>query len=85
MVEVFRSHDLMMCGWVMFGDVICKICCSRFPENFELVLINAIPHPVKTHINGLGTLEFDVVVGNTACGGIVYLDRGGWLGVAHFM
>ena len=62
-----------------------KVCCSWGPEDMELFLVHAVLDPVEAHVDGFGSYLFAGAVSNSDCGGIVYLDRCGWLWMAHFV
>ena len=68
----------------MLGVEISKVQSSGGPKDMELVLIDAVLQPVKSHVHGSGPDLFDRSVGNTNCCGIVDLDRCGWLLVPKF-
>jgi hypothetical protein len=42
----------MMFWWMVFGEVIGKICLSRCPKYDEMTLFHTITYPVETHVNG---------------------------------
>ncbi len=52
-------------------------------EDAEMVLANAVPKPVKTHVQRLGHLEIDAVVGEAYGDLVITKYRGRRLGVAH--
>lgn len=68
----------------MLGEVIGGIVDAFAPVNEKLTIFDAIFDPVKTHVNGFGSTLFYIVVGDTGGNGIVGLDWGGRLWVAHF-
>ena len=70
-----------MFGRMVLGDVVCQVGFPWFPVYLKLVLFYPVSDPVKSHINSLRSLDFDAVVGYATCGGVVYLDWGGWLWV----
>ena len=74
----------MMCGRMVLGEIVSIVLGAWFPENVELALIYTIAHPVKTHVNGFGALDFYVIVGNSCSCGVVDLDWSCWLGMPHF-
>jgi hypothetical protein len=84
-MEVARLHELVMCRRVKFGVVIGHVALSWSPINVEFSLLDPISDPVETHVDGMGALLLDVVVGNAAGSGIVGLDWHGWLWMAHFL
>ncbi len=66
-----------------FGEKIRDVAETGNEEDAEMVLANAVPKPVKTHVQRLGHLEIDAVVGE-AYGDLVITKYRGWrLGVAH--
>jgi len=78
-VKVSWLHCLMMRIWVVFGEVIGWIGFSWVPEDVVVVLSHSVLYPIEPHVNRLGLLLLDVVIGN-ACGhGVVCLDGGWWL------
>jgi hypothetical protein len=68
----------------MLGEVIGSIVEAFASVNEELTIFDAIFYPVKAHVNGFGSTLFDIVVGDTGGNGIVGLDWGSRLWVAHF-
>ena len=79
--EIEGSHCSVV-GWSMvFGDVICKVSCSRLPVDGELALIDAVPEPVESHVDGLGPLLFHCSCEDAFGAFIVSLEWGGWLWV----
>jgi len=75
----------MVLWCMMFGNIISKVETPGCPIDIELFVQDSVLDPVETHVNSLGTFLFDSVIGN-ACGrGVVSLERGGWLGMPHFI
>ena len=72
----------MVAGGMMLGEVISLVVASRLPIDVKLALPDAIADPVKPHVDCLGTLLFDGVIGNAGSGTVVGLDGCGWLWVA---
>ena len=70
---------------MVFRDVVGEIGLPGAPIYLELLLVDSVPDPVEPHVDGLGALEFDVVVGDAAGGRVVDLNGSRWLGIAHFM
>ncbi len=83
-VQVRWPHGLMVGIWVVLSEVINFVGGTWMPEDVILALANAILNPVEMHVNGLGVLLLDVVIGNTSGSGVVCLNRGGGLGMAKF-
>jgi len=83
-VQVRWPHGLMVGIWVVLSEVIGFVCGTWMPEDEILTLENVIPNPVEMHVNGLGALLLDVVIGYTSGSGVVCLNRGGRLGMAEF-
>lgn len=54
------------------------------PVDLELFLRYAILDPIESHVHKFGPLLFDLFVGKFVGGGVVNLDRGGWLGMPRF-
>jgi len=75
-------HGLMVGCQVMLSEVICFVGSAQSPKDIILALANMIMDPVEMHVNGLGALLLDVVVGNTSGSGVVGLNRGCGLGMA---
>ena len=82
-MEKMRSHNLVVRGGMMLGEVVTKICFPGLLVNDELALLYLILDPMEAHVNGLGLFLFDLLVGKTDCHRIVDLDWGRRLGVAH--
>jgi hypothetical protein len=81
--QVHATHAAMVCKRMLFGEVIGQIVRATAPMDDELALGHAIAHPIEVHVNGLGATLFDGVVGNASGTGVVGLNGGGRLGVAH--
>ena len=55
------------------------------PLDFILALADAIFYPVKSHIHGFGLFDFDRVVGESLCCGVVCGNVcGSCLGISEF-
>ena len=78
-------HQLMMFSRMMLGDVVGQVGFSWFPVHLELVLFDSVSDPVKPHVNGLGSLNFNIVIGNPTGSGVVDKDWCCWLRVTHFV
>ena len=44
---------------MMFRVIIAKVGSAGFPENAELVLVNAVLYPVKLHVHSFGPFFLD--------------------------
>ena len=73
LLEVGRSHGLMMFGRMVFGKIIGAVCVAGAPEDVELPLTRAVTNPVKPHVNGFRPLLFDGVIDDAAGGAVVRL------------
>ena len=69
----------------MLHEVVCKIGGSRTPVDMELLLVYSVLDPIKMHVHRFGLALSNLFVGKTICRGIVNLDRGGRLWMAHFL
>ena len=67
----------MMGCRVMFGEVVGLVEAAFLPIDVKLSLANAVADPIKAHVNCLGSLLFDGVIGNACGSAIVHLD-GHW-------
>ena len=56
---------------------------ARHPIVTKLKLLDAIAHPVETHVHGFRAARGDGVVDHAKCRRVVGLDRRRGLGVAH--
>jgi hypothetical protein len=72
----------MVRGHMVFCEIISVVETAFFPINDKLALADTITNPIKLHVDGLGSLLFDDVIGNAGGGAVVCLDWGGRLGVA---
>ena len=50
--QVGLSYAPMVCGWMMFSEVITKIHVSWFPFYLKVLLIHSITYPIKAHVHG---------------------------------
>ena len=75
----------MMVNRMVLCVEVTEVCCSRGPEDMELFLVYSVLDPVESHVDGLGSDLFAGAVGNGNCGGVVNLDRCGWLCMSHFL
>ena len=67
----------------MFGHIITEVCGSCAPVGSELFLILSAPKPMKSHVHCFQFFQ-DVVVDDAKCRGVVDLDGGWGLWMAHF-
>ena len=49
---------------MMLGEVVGLVEAAFLPEDMKLPLANAVADPVKAHVNCLGSLLFDGVIGD---------------------
>ena len=81
--EVVGSHVMMM-GWGMvLREIIGKIISTLSPMNNKHPLRHPVPDPVKVHVDRFGSALFHCAIGDASGAGVIGLDRGGWLGMAH--
>ena len=66
-----------------FGKIIGMVGTAGLPENVKLALPDLIPDPIELHVDGLGSLLFDGVIGNAASSAVVGLQWCGWLWVGQ--
>ena len=83
-MQVLGAHEAMMVMGMMFREIIRKVVSALAPVDDELALADAVLDPVEFHIDAFGAALLDGVVGDAGGDGIVGLDRGGGLGMAHF-
>jgi hypothetical protein len=57
-VQVRGSDSHVMRSWMVLGEIVSAVGLSFAPINLKLPLANAIPDPVKAHINCLGSFLF---------------------------
>jgi hypothetical protein len=69
---------------VVFGEIIAEVFTAGFPINEEMVLSDAVTHPIKAHVHGAGASLADGRIDDTVGGGVIGLDWGWWLRMAHF-
>ena len=85
-LEVGRLHFDVVGRWVMLGKVLGKILTAGLPVDAKLTLSGTVADPIKAHIHGLGTPDFDQVIGYAVGHRVISLDGGGTLlWVAHFL
>ena len=83
-LEILVSHHSMMHGGKVFREIIGKVVFAWHPIKMELALVDAVFHPVKTHVKSLGLLSAHVACEDAMGGSIVCLDWSWWLLVAQF-
>ncbi len=85
-MEVTGLHVLMMCIWVVLGEVVFLI---GFARRCKIGLgwwLYSIPYPVKMHATCLGMLLLAVVIGILVAVVLsVSLDGCCWLGMPQFI
>ncbi len=62
---------------MVLGEVVSQVLSSRAPVNDEVILSDAVTHPIEAHVYGFGAALFDGVINDTCRAGIVRLD-GRW-------
>ena len=53
-VQVGRSHNTVMGGGVVLGEIVTKVSAAGFPINEKLALPGAVLDPIEAHIDGFG-------------------------------
>jgi hypothetical protein len=72
--EIFGSHNFVMGGWVVFGDIVCKILVAWVPMiDLKLFLLNSVFEPVETHVKGFGAFLTDKRCENSISCGVICL------------
>ena len=66
-----------------FREEIGEIVCTLTPCDSELALANSVADPMEAHVDGLGAVELDTVIGHADSAGIVAENECRWLGVAE--
>ena len=74
-----------MYSGVVFREVVGQVFRAWCPINVKLFLVDTILQPVEAHVNRLRLTLLDLLVGETDCCGVIELDGGGGLGMAHFV
>ena len=77
------SHAPMLCGWMIFSEVITKVNVSWFPFYLKEFLFQLITYPIKLHVHGFSTFLFDGSSHNSICRGILCDDFSGLLQMNH--
>ena len=68
--EVF-AHFAVVGGCVMLGEVIRKVMVCWGPVHVVLLLVDAIPDSIETHVDGTGSSLSDGVVGEANSSGVI--------------
>ena len=69
----------------MFGKIVGFVGTALAPKDVELFLMHMITAPIKTHVNGFGSLLFNSVIGDTSGCAIISLNRSGRLWMPQFL
>jgi hypothetical protein len=78
-------YVLVVCSWVVLGEIIRSIVYSFLPKDVELALWYVVVDPIKVHINCFGSLLFDAVICNTSCCAVIGLNWSWRLLMAQFL
>jgi hypothetical protein len=70
---------------MVLGDVITKVFSARMPDDSCMFVADLIDNPKVAHFHCAGALSLYGIVGNADCCGVITVDWGGWLGMAHFL
>ena len=81
--QVGLSHAPMVCGWIMFSELITKFHVLWFPFYLKVLLFQLIANPIKVHVHGFCSFLFDSSYHYTICRGIICDDFSGLLWVSH--
>ena len=73
-----------MDGRVVLCDIVALVISARHPIMPKLELRDTIAKPMEAHVHDICPLGGDCVVHHAEGCGVVCLDRGGGLGMAHF-
>ena len=86
-VKLNEMHFDVMGSIVVLGVVISKVCFPWGPLNGQLVLVDSIWDPVKTHVHGFGPFQFVVLAGSKSTGCGIVGDNTGRprLGMAYLL
>jgi hypothetical protein len=74
----------MVSRWVVFCEIVRKVCFSRPPVYSKLALGFAVMQPVVVHIHRFCSFGLDFVVYYSLRHQVVVLDRSSWLWMTHF-
>jgi hypothetical protein len=75
----------MVLGTMMFGYVVTKVFDTWVPEDSNLLVRHLIYNPEVAHFHGSRALAFYGAVRNADRRGVVTVDRGRGLGMAHLV
>ena len=79
------SHVLMVCGWMMFSEVITKVHMYWLPFYLKVLLFQLITDPIKLHVHVFCPFLFDGSSHDAICCVIVCDDFSGlFFGVSSF-
>ena len=53
------SHAPMVCGWMMFSELITKVYVSWFTFHLKVLLFQLITNQIKAHVHGFCPFFFD--------------------------
>ena len=84
-VDVVWALEAVVGSGVVFGVVVTKVDDPGRVVDEKLLLALAVLDPVEAHVDGFGSFLFDGFVGEPHRCSVVDLDRGGRLGMAHFV
>ena len=82
--DEFMPDVSMVCSGMVLRPVVSVGELAWAPIDAESVLAFTIAQPIEIHVYGLCLFWLDFSVYNTLCCGVVSLERGGRLRVAHF-
>ena len=85
MVGIIRSSVLMVLGTMVFRDVVAKVFYAGVPKDFDVFVGCLIHDPEIPHFHGPGALAFDGVIGYADSRGVVAVDGGSRLRMAHLV
>ena len=83
-MKIRIAHEFMMCGRMVFREVVCNVGSPRGPVKIELLLSNTIFEPMITHVKGFRSFHADLGTENAISSGIVSLKWSGRLWMPHF-
>ena len=82
--EINWSDGTMVNCWVMFWNVVSKVCRARLLARPEFFLISVAPEPMESHIHCFGLFLLYCFCDYSKCCGVVNLNWCWWLWMAHF-
>jgi hypothetical protein len=77
------SHQAVVGGWKVLGEIIGKVFWAGSPVDDELSLLYTVFDPVETHVDGFGATLANAIIGDAGGARVIGLNGGGWLRVAH--